>query len=154
MHPRLRGGRTALSWFHTLSHGGKKSLLLQACVLRSGKSAQGHRCIIKAVLNTSFLSPWAPAPKGAVVCAFLESSAQERNPFKEFRFSYTVELTFRHMDFSGVCLLLEEQNFPELPLAEREWASLLFQNLKLSGHWQNTVAIKFHAKKLLSTWKY
>lgn len=39
---------------------------------------------------------------------------------EEILLNYQLELTFRHMDVSGVCFLFEEGNLPEMPLAENE----------------------------------
>lgn len=37
---------------------------------------------------------------------------------EEILLNYQLELTFRHMDVSGVCFLFEEGNLPEMPLAK------------------------------------
>lgn len=47
---------------------------------------------------------------------------------EEILLNYQLELTFRHMDFSGVCFLFEEGKLSELPLSESE------QSLKLFKH--------------------
>lgn len=84
MHPRFPAGRKMLSSFETLVPA---ALLVQACVLESGKCAWGHACMFEAAVNTSFISHPVLVSKGAIVDAFPESSDQ-----------------FRHMNFSGVCL--------------------------------------------------